>query len=101
MRHEIPHRRAHEVHSIVCEGIPFRGGIGRSACGEPNEVFLDVEAKSGSAIDILTTDIAVAASLALQHGCPLAVLEAALSKLSDNSPAGPLGLLLASARTPA
>lgn len=93
-RTRLPNRRSHDVFAFVCEGTAYRGGVGLDAQGSPVEVFLDPQVRSGTTLDVLTNDLAVAASLALQHGCPVETLRSALVKLSDETPAGPLGLLL-------
>jgi hypothetical protein len=67
--------------------------ISRFPDGRLAEVFLH-GGKPDSAIAIVGHDLAVAASLALQHGCPVATLRGALSCLSSGAAAGPLGALI-------
>ena len=57
------------------------------------EVFLQNH-KPGSQSDSNARDAAVAASLALQFGCPLEVLQRALLRDSRGRPSTPLGAAL-------
>ena len=88
-RQLLPNRRKSETVSFIHEGLRFHGCVSRYADGRIGEVFLDL-AKPGAAAGIASKDAAVAASLALQFGCPPAVLSRALTRLSDGSGAGPL-----------
>lgn len=66
------------------------------------EIFIN-SGKSGTLIDLVVRELAVVTSIGLQFGVPLELIENALPKLRDGSPAGPLGAairnLLAEART--
>lgn len=66
----------------------------RDEGGRLREVFLTAR-KHESTMDFLARDAAIAASLALQFGAPPTVLAAALTRLGDGEPAGPLGRALA------
>lgn len=50
--------------------------------------------RPGSAIESAARDLAVTASLALQFGCEPQKIRHSLTRLSDNTPAGPLSVLL-------
>jgi hypothetical protein len=50
--------------------------------------------KAGSAAGIMASDAAVAASLALQFGCPLDVLRKAMMRDGKGRASGPLGQAL-------
>jgi len=54
------------------------------------EVFLQNH-KPGSAADLFARDAAIAASLALQFGCPLEVLRRAVLRDPRGAPSTPLG----------
>lgn len=84
---------------------PVRGGMtvqfdmfGTSIVGVGNfypdtrlaEVFLTA-GKTGTHLQIAMADSAVAASLALQYGCPAETLRSAFLRTEDNKAAGPLG----------
>lgn len=93
-RHRLPNRRPSDLYSFRHEGIAYRGCVSTYPDGRIGEVFLDPDVRSGTGVETAARDIAVAASLALQHGCPLEELRAALTRLHDSSAAGPLGILL-------
>ncbi len=69
-RERLPNRRPAENREIEQQGQPF---------------------KPGSQSDCNARDAAVAASLALQYGCPLQVLQRALLRDSQGRPSTPLG----------
>ena len=68
----------------------YTATIGRYADGTVGEIFLQNH-KPGSQSDSNARDAAVASSLALQHGCPLATLQRALLRDSHGRPSTPLG----------
>jgi len=70
-----------------------RGGGGRYVDQRIGEILLAM-AKDCSAAEVKARDSAIAASLALQHGCDVQILRRALTRNADGSAAGPLGLLL-------
>jgi ribonucleoside-diphosphate reductase alpha chain len=92
-RKRLPHRRGSINFGIESLGLRFTVTISRFADGALAEVFLDNH-KAGSAAGILASDGAVAASLALQFGCPLEVLRRALSRDAHGRATGPLGAAL-------
>jgi hypothetical protein len=50
--------------------------------------------KTSSFAGVMASDAAIAASLALQHGCPVEVLRKALSRDARGNPLSPLGVAL-------
>jgi ribonucleoside-diphosphate reductase alpha chain len=92
-RENLPNRRHGEVFSFEHEGIRYRANVSRFADGRLAEVFLS-GGKPGAGAAVVAHDVAVAASLALQFGCPADTLRRALLRLSNGSAAGPLGRLL-------
>jgi hypothetical protein len=92
-RERLPGRRGHEVLEFNHVGLRCRAGVGRYADQRVGEIFMNI-AKDGSAADVNARDSAIAASLALQHGCDLQVLRRALTRNVDGSAAGPLGRLI-------
>ena len=92
-RQRLPNRRGHELLTFEHQGIRYTAGIGRFADGGLAEIFLTT-AKHGTAVDVNARDAAVAASLLLQHGCPLEVLRRALTRNADGSASGPLACAL-------
>jgi hypothetical protein len=98
MRIAVPNRRHSEVFAFDHNGFAFTGSVSwlinpDQTRGAPIELFLE-GGKNGTAIQSVARDTAVAASLALQHGTPIEVLRLALTRNSDDTPAGPLGALL-------
>jgi hypothetical protein len=96
-RERLPSRR--RVESIdFAAGVPGRE-IGYSASlgfypdGRLGEIFL-TSGKSGSDLVVSTYETAVAASFALQFGCPVEEMAKAMPRTSEGKPEGPLGTLL-------
>jgi hypothetical protein len=92
-RERLPNRRASTVFDIEVGGLRYTCTAGRFADGRVAEVFLQNH-KPGSQSDANARDAAVAASLALQFGCPLEVLQRALLRDSHGRPSTPLGAAL-------
>jgi ribonucleoside-diphosphate reductase alpha chain len=92
-RQRLPNRRGHELLDFEHGGIRYTAGVGRFEDGGLAEIFLNT-AKHGSALDVIARDAAVAASLLLQHGCPVETLRQALTRNGDGSGSGPLARAL-------
>jgi hypothetical protein len=92
-REVLPERRESEFITFDVEGLRFQGSASRYDDGRLAEVFIDL-AKPGAAAGIAARDAAVAASLALQHGCDPETLRRALTRLPTGQAAGPLGAFL-------
>jgi hypothetical protein len=88
MRERLPNRRKAESLDFEHGGHRWTLTVGRFPDGRVAEVFLDA-AKESPLVE-LAQDCALAASLALQSGCPLATLRHALT----GREAGPLGAAL-------
>src|SRR5690348_14526198 len=93
LRRKPPNRRSGVVIEVDCDGVRYRVQFSYFADGTLAEIFLN-GGKVGSAASVASHDAAVAASLALQHGCPLETLNRALLKLPGGGGAGPLGRAL-------
>jgi ribonucleoside-diphosphate reductase alpha chain len=91
-RKHLPNRRRATTLTVE-HGLPFTATFGHFADGKVGEVFLQNH-KPGSQADSNARDSAVAASLALQYGCPLEVLRNALLRDSQGRPSTPLGAAL-------
>src|SRR5947209_889328 len=89
-RQRLPSRRPSETLELELHGLRYTATFSRGADGEVLEVFLQNH-KPGSQSDANARDAAVAASLALQFGCPLEVLQRALLRDSQGRPSTPLG----------
>lgn len=92
-RRLLPNRRSSEFYNFEHDGHRYRASVSRFEDGSLAEVFLD-GSKPDTAVAIVGRDLAVAASLALQYGCPVETLRKALSRLHSGEAAGPLGALL-------
>jgi hypothetical protein len=88
-RERLPNRREAELIDFEHGGRRWTATIGRFADGRVAEVFLDA-AKESPLVE-LAQDCALAATIALQNGCPIATLRHALT----GRHAGPLGTALA------
>jgi hypothetical protein len=90
MRQRLKDRRGCESFDLEVDGQHFTATVGRYADGTIGEIFLQSR-KPGSQSDANARDAAVAASLALQFGCPLETLRRALLRDSHGWPSTPLG----------
>lgn len=84
-RDRLPNRRSSVSVNIEIAGLRYTATFSRFSDGRPAEVFLQNH-KPGSQSDANARDAAVAASLALQFGCPLEVLQRALLRDARGNP---------------
>ena len=92
-RERLPQRRRCETVSFVHLNTSYEGTVGYYDDGRIAEVFLHGP-KAGSDLEAVARDAAVTTSLALQFGCPLETLRAALTREGDETAAGAMGVLL-------
>jgi hypothetical protein len=92
-RRRLENRRRAETFSFEVAGLRYTATIGRFPDGRLAEIFLS-NTKPSSQSDVNARDAAVAASLALQFGCPIDVLRKALHRDSQGRPSTPLGTAL-------
>jgi ribonucleoside-diphosphate reductase alpha chain len=92
-RTRLPNRRASTVFELELHGLRYTASFSRFADGRVAEVFLQNH-KPSSQSDSNARDSAIAASLALQHGCPLEVLRRALLRDPAGRASTPLGQAL-------
>jgi ribonucleoside-diphosphate reductase alpha chain len=92
-RARLPNRRANESFSFLWLGLQFTATIARFPDGAIAEVFI-TNGKIDSHADVMVRDASVAASLALQFGCPLETLQRALMRDPRGKAASPLGCAL-------
>jgi hypothetical protein len=93
-RERLADRRAHELINFEHAGFRYIASVSRFRDGRLAEIFLNVAAKSGTALETHARDGAIVASLALQHGVTPETIRHALLRNSDGSAAGPLGALM-------
>lgn len=92
-REVLPNVRGGQAVDFECFGSQFAGRGNFYPDGRLAEVFVSC-GKSGTHMAITMQDAAVAASLALQFGCPAETLRHACLRTEDDKPAGPMGMLL-------
>jgi ribonucleoside-diphosphate reductase alpha chain len=92
-RARLPNRRSSTTFDLELHGLRYTCTVSRHHDGRVLEVFLQNH-KPGSQSDTNARDSAVAASLALQFGCPLEVLQRAVLRDSQGRASGPLGAAL-------
>jgi hypothetical protein len=92
-RARLPDRRLAETFELEVSGLHYTCTVVRFPDGRVGEVFLQNH-KPGSQSDFNARDAAVAASLALQFGCPLDVLQRALLRDARGNASTPLGVAL-------
>ena len=89
-RTRLPNRRASESFEFELDRLHYTASFSRFGDGRVAEVFLENH-KPGSQSDSNACDSAIAASLALQFGCPLDVLRRAVLRDPAGNPSTPLG----------
>jgi hypothetical protein len=81
-RRRLPNRRSSLTQELLVGSIVVTVGVGFDAAGRAAELFLNC-GKTGSAIDMLLDDAAVAISVALQHGVPARALAKSISRTPE------------------
>jgi hypothetical protein len=89
-RERLPSRRSCESIAFEQDGSRYRLTIGYFPDGRPGEIFLNHD-RGDSLLDVLASDAAILASLALQHGCTLATIAHALKRDARGIAASPIG----------
>lgn len=92
-RAALPQRRDCDHISFEHEGNEWTASIGRYDDGRFGEIFLQSN-KTGSKVEAMAQDAAVATSIAVQYGAPVEVIAKALTRDSRGAPHGPLGRAL-------
>jgi hypothetical protein len=92
-RRRLPDRRASTTFDVEAFGLRFTVTASHFDNGELAETFIRNH-KADSGAGIMASDSAIAASLALQFGCPVEVLRRALSRDARGKASGPLGAAL-------
>jgi hypothetical protein len=89
-RERLPNRRQAETIAFDRDGSKYQMTIGYFPDGRVGEIFLNAD-RGDSLLDVLTSDAAILASLALQYGCPLTDIVHALKRDSRGEAASPIG----------
>jgi ribonucleoside-diphosphate reductase alpha chain len=92
-RRRLPSRRGSVTFDLQAGGLHFTTTIGKFDDGSLGEVFIQNH-KADSTAGIMASDAAIAASLALQFGCPVETLRKALCRDARGKATGPLGVAL-------
>src|SRR5262245_23444095 len=92
-RRRLPNRRRSESFTFECGGLRYHATVSHFDDGHLGEVFI-TNTKPSSQSDVNARDAAVAASLALQFGCPVDVLRKALLRDPHGVASSPLGKAL-------
>jgi hypothetical protein len=92
-RRRLSDRRPSTTFDVQAFSLRFTVTASPFADGATAEIFIQNH-KAESAAGIMASDSAIAASLALQYGCPADVLRKALSRDARGNASGPLGVAL-------
>jgi hypothetical protein len=92
-RDRLPNRRPAITFTFERDRSRYKMTVGYFPDGRPGEVFLTAD-RPDSLLDALTSDAAIIASLALQHGCPLETITHALKRDSRGTAQSPIGAAL-------
>jgi hypothetical protein len=92
-RKRLPDRRASITFDVEAFHLRFTVTASPFDDSTPAEIFIQNH-KAESAAGIMASDSAIAASLALQYGCPPETLRRALSRDARGKASGPLGVAL-------
>jgi ribonucleoside-diphosphate reductase alpha chain len=93
VRRHLPHRRANETFDVESCGLRFTVTASHFDDQRLAELFIQNH-KADSTAGIMASDMAIAASLALQFGCPAEVLRRALKRDGQGRASSPLGAAL-------
>ena len=92
-RERLPNRRANETQEFERDGIRMTLTVGFKPSGDIGEIFLNCR-PANSMLDVLLSDAAIIASLALQHGVPLRQLTHAIKRDGFGIASSPIGAAL-------
>jgi hypothetical protein len=92
-RRRLPDRRPSVTFDVEAFSLRFPVTASPFDDGTLAEIFIQNH-KAESAAGIMASDSAIAASLALQYGCPPETLRKALSRDARGNPSGPLAAAL-------
>jgi hypothetical protein len=92
-RRRLPNKRKSESFSFEVGGLRYTATFSRFDDNSVGEIFL-TNSKPSSQSDSNARDSAVAASLALQFGCPLESLRRAVLRDANGQASTPLGVAL-------
>lgn len=89
-RERLPNKRPCQTIAFERDGSHYQMTVGFYPDGRAGEIFLNHD-RSDSLLDVLTSDAAILASLALQYGCTLETIAHALKRDARGMAASPIG----------
>jgi hypothetical protein len=92
-RNRLPNRRPTETIAFERDGSRYRLSVGYFPNGSIGEVFFNAD-RGDSLLDVMASDAAILASLALQHGCDLQTILHALKRDGNGKASSPIGAAL-------
>lgn len=92
-RERLPNKRPCETLTFECNRSRYQMTVGFYPDGRLGEIFLNHDRRD-SLLDVLTSDVAILASIALQHGCTLRTIAHALKRDARGIAASPIGAAL-------
>jgi hypothetical protein len=92
-REYLPNRRPALTFQFELGGLPYTCTLGRYSDGRLAELFIG-SPKTNSAADIAARDAAILVSLLLQHSCDASTIAHAMSRKSDGTASGVIGVVL-------
>jgi hypothetical protein len=98
-RERLPNRRPNETQEFERDGIRIKMTIGYKPNGDVGEIFLNAD-RANSMIDVLMSDAAIIASIALQHGVPLRQIAHAIKRDKFGIASSPIGAAIDRISTP-
>ncbi|WP_420971510.1 hypothetical protein [Bradyrhizobium sp. B120] len=92
-RERLPNRRPSETQEFERDGIRITLTVGYRPNGEVGEIFLNAD-RSDSMLDVLMSDAAIIASIALQYGVSIRQLAHAIKRDRFGIASSPIGAAL-------
>lgn len=92
-REQLPNRRPNETQEFERDGIRVILTVGYKPNGEVGEIFLNAD-RSNSMLDVLMSDAAIIASLALQYGVSLRQIAHSIKRDKFGIASSPIGAAL-------
>jgi hypothetical protein len=89
-RDRLPNKRACETLTFERDGSNYQMTVGFYPDGRAGEMFLNAD-RGDSMLDVMTSDAAIAISLALQYGAPLDEIRHAMKRDARGLAASPIG----------
>jgi hypothetical protein len=98
-REYLPDRRANETTEFDRDGVHIKITVGFKPDGQIGEIFLNA-GHANSMMDAILSDVAIIASIALQHGVSIRRLAHAIKRDNFGLASSPIGAALDRVSTP-